>query len=104
MPLLACQMPSCGGTAGPYPGTKGDALNATTRLFAFASGPNITSIALADILGGTYPDAAPLGFCPGGVVSGCGFFGDGTIVRFDKNHPPPYGLQAGFVLARPPSN
>src|SRR5215813_11877960 len=103
MPLLACQMPSCGGTAGPYPGTNGDALNATTRLFAFASAPNITSIALADILAGSYPDAAPLGFCPGGTVAGCGFFGDATIVRFDKNHAPPYGVQMSLGLAFQPT-
>jgi hypothetical protein len=103
MPLLACQIPSCGGTAGPYPGTNGDAQNATTRLFAFASAPNITSIALSDILGGTYPDAAPLGFCPGGVVSGCGFFGDATIARFDKNHQVPYGIQMSLGLEFQPT-
>src|SRR5215472_6264177 len=103
MPLLACQQPSCGGTSGPYPGTNGDALNATTRLFAFASAPNITAIALSDILGGTYPDAAPLGFCPGGVVSGCGFFGDATIVRFDKNHAAPYGVQMSLGLEFQPT-
>jgi hypothetical protein len=102
MPLLACQIPSCGGTGGPYPGTNGDAQNATTRLFAFASAPNITQIALADILGGTYPDAAPLG-CPGGVVSGCGFFGDATIVRFDKNHAAPYGIQMSLGLEFQPT-
>jgi hypothetical protein len=98
MPLLACQAPSCGGTSGPYPGTNGDALNANTRLFAFASAPNITSIALADIFAGTYPDAAPLGFCPGGTVSGCGFFGDAVIARFDKNYKPPYGIQTSLGL------
>jgi hypothetical protein len=103
MPLLACQIPSCGGTAGPYPGTNGDAQNATTRLFAFASAPNITSIALADMLGGRYPDAAPLVFCPGGVVSGCGFFGDATIVRFDKNHQAPYGIQMSLALQFQPT-
>lgn len=103
MPLLACQAPSCGGTAGPYPGTNGDALNSTTRLFAFASAPNITSIALGDMFGGTYPDAAPLGFCPGGVVAGCGFFGDSVIVRFDKNHKPPYGIQTSLGLELQPS-
>src|SRR5215470_12590923 len=102
MPLLACQQPSCGGTSGPYPGTNGDALNATTRLFAFASAPNITSIALADMFGGTYPDAAPLFFCPGGVVAGCGFFGDSVIVRFDKNHKPPYGIQTSLGLELQP--
>ncbi|HWG88283.1 MAG TPA: carboxypeptidase regulatory-like domain-containing protein, partial [Candidatus Acidoferrales bacterium] len=63
MPLLACQEPSCGGTTGTFPGRPNEnALNATTRLFAFASAPNITQIALADMLTGTYPDAAPLGF------------------------------------------
>jgi hypothetical protein len=104
MPLLACQIPSCGGTAGPYPGTNGDAQNSTTRLFAFASAPNITQVALADILGGTYPDAAPLSFChPGGVVSDCGFFGDATIARFDKNHAPPYGIQMSLALEFQPT-
>jgi hypothetical protein len=103
MPLLACQIPSCGGTAGPYPGTNGDAQNSATRLFAFASAPNITSIALSDILGGAYPDAAPLGFCPGGVVSGCGFFGDAVIARFDQNHQAPYGIQMSLSLQFQPS-
>jgi Carboxypeptidase regulatory-like domain len=104
MPLLACQIPSCGGTGGPYPGTNGDAQNAATRLFAFASAPNITSIALSDILGGKYPDAAPLGFCPGGVVSGCGFFGDATIARFDKNHQVPYGIQMSLGVEFQPTS
>jgi len=98
-PLLACQIPSCGGTNGKYPGRPfEDSLDSKTRLFAFASAPNITSIALADMLGGTYPDAAPLGFCPGGTVSGCGFFGDATIVRFVKDHKNPYGIQASVAL------
>lgn len=102
MPLLACQQPSCGGTGGPYPGSNGDALNANTRLFAFASAPNITSIALADMFAGIYPDAAPLGFCPGGTVSGCGFFGDAVIARFDKNYKPPYGIQTSLGLELQP--
>src|SRR5437899_961236 len=98
-PLLACQRPSCGGTKGKYPGRPfEDSLDAKTRLFAFASGPNITSIALADMLGGTYPDAAPLGFCPGGTVSGCGFFGDATIVRFVQDHKNPYGIQPSLAV------
>ena len=98
-PLLACQIPSCGGTNGKYPGRPfEDSLDSKTRLFAFASAPNITSIALADMLGGTYPDAAPLGFCPGGTVSGCGFFGDATIVRFVKDHKNPYGIQASLAV------
>src|SRR5579859_5490884 len=104
MPLLACQAPSCGGTAGPYPGRPNEnALNSTTRLFAFASAPNITSIALSALLGGTYPDAAPLGFCPGGTVAGCGFFGDSVIARFDKNHKPPYGIQTSLGLEFQPT-
>ncbi len=98
-PLLACQLPSCGGTNGKYPGRPfEDSLDAKTRLFAFASAPNITSIALGDMLGGAYPDAAPLGFCPGGTVSGCGFFGDATIVRFVKDHKNPYGIQASLAV------
>ncbi len=104
MPLLACQAPSCGGTTGTYPGRPNEnALNATTRLFAFASAPNITQIALARMLTGTYPDAAPLGFCPGGTVSGCGFFGDAVIARFDKNHDAPYGIQTSLGLEFQPT-
>jgi hypothetical protein len=98
-PLLACQIPSCGGTLGKYPGRDfEDSLNSNTRLFAFASKPSITSIALSDILGGTYPDAAPLGFCPGGTVSGCGFFGDVTVVRFVQDHKNPYGIQGSLAI------
>jgi len=105
-PLLMCQIPSCGGTIGAFPGreNKEDTLNAKTRLFAFASAPNITSIALQDILGGTYPDAAPLGFCPGGTVSGCGFFGDAVIARFAKDHKAPYGIQTSLGLAFQPTS
>ncbi|MBZ5522513.1 MAG: carboxypeptidase regulatory-like domain-containing protein [Acidobacteriia bacterium] len=104
MPLLACQAPSCGGTTGTYPGRPNEnALNAATRLFAFASAPNITSIALANMLSGTYPDAAPLGFCPGGTVAGCGFFGDAVIARFDKNHDAPYGIQTSLGLQFQPT-
>jgi hypothetical protein len=104
MPLLACQAPSCGGTTGIFPGrTDENALNATTRLFAFASAPNITQIALADMMAGTYPDGAPLGFCPGGTVAGCGFFGDAVIARFDKNHKAPYGIQTSLGLELQPT-
>jgi len=104
MPLLACQAPSCGGTTGTFPGHPNEnALNATTRLFAFASAPNITQIALASMLGGTYPDAAPLGFCPGGTVAGCGFFGDAVIARFDKDHKAPYGVQTSLGLEFQPT-
>jgi len=105
MPLLACQEPSCGGTTGKFPGRPDENnLNATTRLFAFASAPNITQIALASMLGGTYPDAAPLGFCPGGTVAGCGFFGDAVIARFDQDHKAPYGIQTSFGIALQPTD
>jgi hypothetical protein len=104
MPLLACQAPSCGGTTGTFPGHPNEnALNATTRLFAFASAPNITQIALSSMLAGTYPDAAPLGFCPGGTVAGCGFFGDAVIARFDKDHKAPYGVQTSLGLEFQPT-
>lgn len=102
-PLLACQIPSCGGTIGKYPGRAfEDSLGATTRLFAFASvGAFIDNLALSNLLAGpngTYPDFAPLGFCPGGHISGCGFFGDAVIVRFVQNHQNPYGIQASLSM------
>jgi len=106
-PLLMCQIPSCGGTIGPYPGRSGkeDSLNATTRLFAFASAPFITNFALNSLLApgqpqGTYPDATPAAFlgCPNGFLATCGFFGDSVIARFAKDHKPPYGVQASFGI------
>jgi hypothetical protein len=104
MPLLACQAPSCGGTTGTFPGRPDEnALNATTRLFAFASGPDITQFALSSMLRGIYPDAAPLGGCPNGTVAGCGFFGDAVIARFDKNHKAPYGIQTSLGLEFQPT-
>ncbi len=104
-PLLMCQIPSCGGTIGQYPGraNKEDTLNAKTRLFAFASAPFITNYALNALLApgqaqGTYPDATPAAFlgCPNGFLATCGFFGDSVIARFAKDHKPPYGAQASF--------
>jgi len=49
------------------------------------------------MLGGTYPDAAPLGFCP---VNGfrLRFLWDATIVRFVQNHQNPYGIQASLAV------
>src|SRR5207302_7394593 len=77
-PLLMCQIPSCGGTIGAFPGreNKEDSLNATTRLFAFASGAPITNMAMLSLLGnpgsgsttGLYPDATPAPFCPSGFL------------------------------------
>jgi hypothetical protein len=97
-PLLMCQIPSCGGTIGAFPGrsAKEDSLDAKTRIFAFASSPDLNNLALTSLLSGTYPDAVPLDFCPGGVLSGCAFFGDSVIVRFAQDHKPPYGVQASF--------
>lgn len=104
-PLLMCQRPSCGGVLGKFRDHLGnirdneDDLNAATRLFAFASGPGITNLALTSLLKGTYPDAVPFpNVCFTGetVLSQCGFFGDATIVRFAKNHQMPYGVQASL--------
>lgn len=97
-PLLMCQEASCGGTQGPFPGSNEDSLNARTRLFAFASAPNIMQIAMQNLLKGVYPDAVPLGFCPGGTLAGCGFFGDSVIARFNKDHQTPYGVQTSLSL------
>ena len=109
-PLLACQIPSCGGTLGKFPTreAKEDDLNATTRLFAFASAPFITNLALINLLGrpnllnaapsnGTYPDAVRAGAvgCPSGFLASCGFFGDAVIVRFARDHQAPLAYQFG---------
>jgi len=97
-PLLMCQKPSCGGTIGTYPGRGGkeNALDSTTRLFAFASSPDLNNLALNSILSGSYPDGTPLGFCPDGTLATCGFFGDSVIARFAKDHKPPYGIQTSM--------
>lgn len=102
-PLLACQLPSCGGTLGKYPGRPFEnSLNANTRLFAFASQPGITALGLNQLLTtGTYPDAVPFpNVCfPGETtLSQCGFFGDATIVRFVQDHKNPYGVQASVAV------
>jgi hypothetical protein len=68
-PLLACQIPSCGGTPniaqlnnGKYPGRPfEDNLNAKTELFAFASSPFLTGFGMDQLLtSGTYPDATTI--------------------------------------------
>ncbi len=105
-PLLACQRPSCGGTLGKYPGRDfEDSLDAATRLFAFAAGPFSTNDGLQELLSnGTYPDAVPTATCPegfpsfNGLLSGCGFFGDATIVKFVQNHKHPYGIQTSLSV------
>jgi Carboxypeptidase regulatory-like domain len=109
-PLLACQIPSCGGTPniaqlnnGKYPRRPfEDNLNAKTELFAFASGPGITAFGLNQLLTtGTYPDAVPFpNVCFSGetTLAQCGFFGPSVIVRFVQNHQNPYGIQASLAL------
>jgi len=99
-PLLACQEPSCGGVIGKYPGRPFENnLNAKTELFAFASAPGITGTGLSQLITtGTYPDAVPAGFCPGGHLSGCAFFGPSVVVRFDQDHQNPYGIQASMAV------
>jgi hypothetical protein len=115
-PLLMCQIPSCGGVLGTFPGrsAKEDALNANTRLFAFASAPFITNLALTGgggflpaslLTTATYPDASVTpGFlgCAGNRLSGCGFFGDSVIVRFAKDHQAPRSGQGSLSLELEP--
>ncbi len=86
----------CGGQT-KYTATESD-LNAPSRLFAFASAPQIMNIGLNAMLGGSYPDATPLGFCPGGVLSGCGFQGLVTVTRWDANTEKPYSAQTSLSL------
>ena len=89
-PLLMCQIPSCGGLA-KYPGRENiqDDLNSNTRLSAFGSDPFTNAGALDALLhaGQTTADY------PGGSL-------EAVIVRFVKNHKPPYGAQAslGFEI------
>jgi hypothetical protein len=91
-PLLMCQIPSCGGQA-KYPGRENiqDNLNANTGLSAYGSDPFHMATALGLLLQpglvtATYPSAA----------LGGGSELDAVIVRFVKNHKPPYGAQASF--------
>jgi len=110
-PLLACQIPSCGGTPniaqlsnGKYPGRPfEDSLNAKTELFAFASSRAITGLGLEGLMkDGAYPDNTtdPFTnpFAPCQPITNCAFFGPSVIVRFDQNHKNPYGIQASLAL------
>ncbi len=87
-PLLMCQIPSCGGTIGKFPGRedKQDDLNAKTRLSAFGSDPFTMMAALSGLLGPALGDTATY---PGPSL-------DAVIVRFAKDHKPPYGAQASL--------
>jgi hypothetical protein len=89
-PLLACQVPSCGGQTQFRP--QEDALNSVTQLFGFASGVGPGSPMQAAfnslVTTGTYPDSA-------GIP---GFTGPATIVRFTKDHRQPYGIQHSLAV------
>ena len=102
-PLLACQIPSCGGTIGKYPGRPFEnGIDAKTELFAFASGPGITAFGLSQLMtNGTYPDFVPFpNVCfPGETtLAQCGFFGPSVVVRFAQDHKNPYGIQASLAV------
>lgn len=93
-PLLMCQIPSCGGIIGKYPGRENiqDDLNARTRLSAAGSTPDVMAFLLSQMVGpgmatATYPTPSL----------------DAVIVRFDKNHKPPYGAQASFGVEFQPT-
>jgi hypothetical protein len=115
-PLLGCQIPSCGGQT-RFPGIPNlDNLNSKTELFAYAGEAADTNAALQSLLTtGTYADASPV---PAYVFTNTGtagpncfnmaatsltkcfdsFFGPATVVRFDKDHRNPYGIQSSLSL------
>ena len=116
--LLACQIPVCGGV-GKFPGFSNvaDNLDSTTLDWAYAGAPADTNAALASLSStGTYTDAAPVpayvtaapnNSCPVSHTFGTpasladcidSFFGPETIVRFDKNHKNPYGIQSSLSV------
>ncbi len=85
-PLLMCQIPSCGGLS-KFPGREdiqGD-LNANTRVSALCADPFTNAATLNALLhaGQTTADY------PGSSL-------EAVIVRFVKNHKPPYGAQASL--------
>jgi hypothetical protein len=92
-PLLMCQIPSCGGVNGQFPGreNKEDSANANTRLFAYVPfdfiSPTAGANAVVGLLNGTYPNPSFAGPTPG-------IEPDAVIVRFAKDHQAPYGIQA----------
>src|SRR5437764_5706383 len=85
-PLLMCQIPSCGGLS-KYPGRENiqDDLNSNTRLSAFGADPFTNAAALSALLQAGQTTAT----YPSGSL-------DAVIVRFVKNHKPPYGAQASL--------
>jgi hypothetical protein len=90
-PLLMCQIPSCGGTIGKFPGhPEQDDLNAKTRLSAFGSIPPAMITALQGLLGPTATTGTTANYPLPAL--------DAVIVRFSKDHKPPYGAQASFGI------
>ena len=87
-PLLMCQIPSCGGLQ-KYPGRENiqDDLNAKTRLSAFGSDPFTMAASLAAL---TAPGLTTATYPANSL--------DAVIVRFVKNHKPPYGAQASLGI------
>jgi hypothetical protein len=102
--LLFPQGTCCGSTQGNFPGRDFEnGFPSSTRNFAFASSPDITSIALQGLArDGAYPDNTTDPFTnpfPGcQPISRCGFFGDAVIVHFVQNYQNPYGLQASLAV------
>ncbi len=93
-PLLMCQIPSCGGIMPKYPGRESiqDDLNAKTRLSAAGADPATMAFLLGQMVGpglatATYPNPSL----------------DAVIVRFAKDHKPPYGAQASFGVEFQPT-
>jgi hypothetical protein len=102
--LLFPQGTCCGSTQGNFPGRDFEnGFPSSTRNFAFASSPDITSIALQGLArDGAYPDNTTDPFTnpfPGcQPISRCGFFGDAVIVHFVQNYQNPYGIQASLAV------
>jgi hypothetical protein len=126
--LFACQAPVCGGIGKFPGASNVDDLDSNTLDWAFAGPPAEANAVLSALLAsGTYPDCVPSATqtCPGvGPVpayvraapnSSCpvshtfgtpvnladcidNFFGPETVVRFDKNHKNPYGIQSSLSV------
>lgn len=89
-PLFMCQEAACGGS-GPYPGREDieDDVNARTRIFAFASIPDVMQQAFNELMTtGRYPV----------VSTQFDFLAESVIVRFARRHQAPYGIQGSLSL------
>jgi len=114
--LFACQSPVCGGI-GKFPGvSNANNLDSKTLDWAYAgTAPDMNAALMSMLTTGTYTDAAPVPsfvFTNSGTAGpGCfnsaatnltqcfdSFFGPETVVRFDKNHKNPYGIQSSLSV------